>query len=708
MTRTTSIRHSTAVLLLLSLTACSEEGAPLFSFQLPPSNETNDNQELSNTDDTTNTESIVQAGTDTIELVTVESAMLAAASPTPSTDLTDISINSLPLGLTLENSDPEKVELVETDSPQELQQPNINVETNPTSESESELDTDLAQPTANQSNDSLSTESSETASEDIFSPPLPESGFLDLDTLNESSLFLMQAGFGGSFSEIEYWKGRSASEWVSEQLELPRSRSYVKKIELAYPGNSLPEGRPASKFFWDSMIQGKDELRKRMVYALSQIIVTSDIDIGKIGAIRMAYYMDILDKHAFGNYRDLLYDITYSPAMAHYLTYYRNRKANPKTRREPDENYARELMQLFTIGLVELNTDGTEKLDDAGNTIETYNNDDVIGLSRVFTGLSLNRPSFYADGPISDNWRPLKLFEEQHSEKEKRFLDVTIPAGTPGTNSINIAIDALFEHPNVAPFIARQLIQRFTQSNPNPDYVARVARAFDTGSFLADDGTIYGVGIRGDMKAMLAAILLDETIHPNNDDTIATTDGKIREPVLRLVHFLRAFNAPSITIPGNDNILNDTSSSEDKLAQHPMRSRSVFNFYRPGFVAPNTLSGKANLTTPELQIVTEGSVVGFLNFVTKLGVQRSKNSEGSTSLIPNYQRALSLADNPEDLVSHLSTLLTAGRLGDFDSIRIEEIVESIRIEEKTEQADRYSRVYAAVVAVMGSKANATH
>ncbi|MBX2839071.1 MAG: DUF1800 domain-containing protein [Gammaproteobacteria bacterium] len=564
-------------------------------------------------------------------------------------------------------------------------------------------------PDESSTDESSTEESSTTSSEEstVVDMTINEDYVTDLDTVEEVSRFFMQAGFGATMPDIESWVGKNASQWMSDQFSKGRGRSYVKGIELAFPGNLTPSGRPASQLFWQSMIKDNDQLRNRMVYALSQIIVASDVDIGKNGSFRMAYYVDLLDKHAFGNYRDLLYDITHSPMMAKYLTYLRNRKANERTGREPDENYAREIMQLFSIGLIQLNLDGTPKLDANGSTIETYTNDDVVGLSRVFTGLSYNRSEFFSKNTIPDEMKALKMFEDQHSEKEKAFLGTVIPAGTSGKDSINIAIDTLFNHPNVAPFIARQLIQRFTESAPSPEYVRRVATAFESGTFLSEDGTAFGSGSRGDLTATIAAILLDASAHIEPAGAADLTAGKVREPVLRFVQMLRAFDAKPVDIISLERSLYDTSSATEKLAQHPMRPRSVFNFYRPGFVAPNSNSGEAGLTTPELQIVNEGSALGFLNFITKYAVQRSKNPGSEPSLVPDYNAAVQLANNPESLVSYLNTLLTGGALSDFDAVRIEEIVNSIVIEEKSEQNDRLSRVYAAVVAVMVNSANAT-
>ena len=217
--------------------------------------------------------------------------------------------------------------------------------------------------------------------------------------------------------------------------------------------------------------------------------------------------------------------------MADFLTYLHNRGDLEHIGHMPDENYAREILQLFSIGLVELNMDGTPRLDTNGRAIETFDNTDIVGLARVFTGITMQGGEFYGfegDGLYS----PIEIFEPYHSPHEKTFLGTTIPAGTPGSQSLTMALDTIFEHPNVAPFVSRQLIQRFSMSNPPPAYVESVAMAFETGSYTATDGTRFGTGRRGDLQATLAAILLDSRLR-QPENSLGATDGKIREPVLR-------------------------------------------------------------------------------------------------------------------------------------------------------------------------------
>ncbi|MEM9054839.1 MAG: DUF1800 family protein, partial [Pseudomonadota bacterium] len=473
---------------------------------------------------------------------------------------------------------------------------------------------------------------------------------------------------------------------------------------LAQPRDSRGnlERNRVDELYWDHIITANDQVRQRMAFALSQIVVYSDS--AKDDQLMRGYYQDIMIRNAFGNYRDLLEEVTYSPAMGEWLTYLGNRKGDPSKGRMPDENYAREILQLFSIGLIELNLDGTPKLDGQNQQIETYTNDDVIGLARVFTGLSyaggeFNKPP--QDGDI----RQMEMYPEQHSELEKVFLGTTIPAGTPGDESIQLALDTIFEHPNVAPFISRQLIQRFTQSNPSPDYIRNVASAFEAGQFTAENGRQFGTGQRGDLEATLAAVLLEPTIfeEPATNGTI--TSGKVREPILRFAHWARAFDIRGIDA-SNEWALDNTTGVEEGLGQQAFSSPSVFNFYRPGYVAPGTRAGDLDLTVPEFQIVNESSSVGYLNFVTRFAFDESgQRNRDIETYQPDYSDELALVDNPQALVDHLDDLLTGGRMSDAEKADIVDIVETVEIRtnrpENTAE-DREDAVATAVTLVLNS------
>lgn len=486
----------------------------------------------------------------------------------------------------------------------------------------------------------------------------PDPVSLALDNAPTANRFLARSAFGGSAEKIEEAQDLTAFDWLSEQFAMSYTPMVADMVAREVAGEDL-FAREHTFYFWKSAIDGDDQLRQRMIFALSQIIVVSDEDINS--PLAMGNYLDILGRHAFGNYRDLLQDITYSPAMADYLTYLRNKKGDLDTGRMPDENYARELLQLFTLGLTELNMDGTEKLDSFGEPIEIYNNSDITGLARVFTGLTLKGTSFW-NSDDDAFYSPLIMWADHHSDLEKSFLGQTITAGTPGEQSIEQALDHIFDHPNMAPFFARQLIQRFTASSPSPDYIKRVAEAFESGQFTDSAGTVFGTTGRGDLQATLAAILLDEQFF--DDEAATSEDGKLREPVLKFLHWARAFDVGTID-PANQHWLLWNVGRSDRLGQSPFSSKSVFNFYRPGYIAPGSLTGEAGLAAPELQIVNENSVTGFNNFMFNFVFDRTSQIDDTLNgFEPDYSDELLLSDDPEALTEHLNQLLLAGHMGD--------------------------------------------
>ena len=445
-------------------------------------------------------------------------------------------------------------------------------------------------------------------------PPPPVSSNEAFKTQADTSRFLGRATFGATSADITRLTGTDVSDWMQAEFAKPAT-PFLQPLVEAEPDRVLGEEiRILPDQFYDIAIAGDDQLRQRMVLALSEIIVASS-DSGIRGRpLTMAHYVQILSDNAFGNYRDLLEEITYSPAMAFYLTYMTNLKGDPVTGRVPDENYAREILQLFSIGLKELNPDGTDKLDAQGQPIEIYDNSDIQGLAKVFTGMSTQGSDFhiiYQD--FKSSYAPLTFFPKYHSELEKKFLDVTIPAGTPGEESIEMALDGIFAHPNVGPFVSKQLIQRFVTSNPKPAYVGRVSSAFDTGLFSLPDGSSVGTGQRGDLKATLAAILLDE--EALIDPALAPAEyGKIREPVIRLTNWARAFNE---TTPDASDEAIFSYLNYGGIEQSPFNSPSVFNFFRPGYVAPGTSTGDGGYVAPELQITNETTSIGYINFINQ-------------------------------------------------------------------------------------------
>ena len=516
---------------------------------------------------------------------------------------------------------------------------------------------------------------------------------MTLNSAAKAASFLSKTSFGGTPEQIEAAQGELASALLkSEFAKTPRY--ILPDLKAQFEGGQDVDNRAHASAFWNAMIEGDDQLRQRMVFALSQIVVISDNPMGN-KPLTNAQYIDTLSKHAFGNYRDLLKEITYTPAMARYLTFLRNRKGDERTSRMPDENYAREFLQLFTTGLVELNMDGTQKLS-GGKPVEIFDNEDIVGLAKVFTGLSYKGTGFWeadADGEYSR----LVMYQDKHSELEKNFMGKTIAAGTSGDDAIDQAIDHIFEHPNVAPFISRQLIQRFTSSSPTPAYVRRVAGAFETGRYTSIDEKQFGTGTRGDLEATLAAILLDEQFY---DGRSSVQDGKVREPVLRFIHWARAFDVGNV-MAENEWWLLYNAGSNTRLGQQPFQSPSVFNFYRPGFVAPGSASGAAGLTAPELQTVNEGSAIGYANFMLQFVFNTSPmRNDTIDSFVPDYTDEVALADKPADLADHLDNLLLGGRMSPQTKDRIVSVLNEIPIGETAAEAEEDKLTRAAVAVYM--------
>jgi uncharacterized protein (DUF1800 family) len=394
----------------------------------------------------------------------------------------------------------------------------------------------------------------------------------------------------------------------------------------------------ADHMIWQQLMTGGDEMRKRVALAWTEILVvsTSAID-GEAPSFAMAAYWDLLNQHVFGNFRTLLGEITLNPAMGRFLNTLNNLKEDASKGRYPDENYAREVMQLFTIGLHQLNRDGTLKLS-GGKPIETYNQNTVSNLARVFTGYRLDTTGHVRPSNPLQTRNPMRLDDARHSKLDVNFLGTTIAGNTPGPQKLKLALDALFAHPNVAPFICKQLIQRLVTSNPSSAYVDRVAAVFENN----------GAGVRGDLKATTQAILLDS--EARQDPTRQGPSwGKVREPMVRMAQWARTFGVTSKT--GNWEMWD----ASDNLGQSPLRSESVFNFFRPGYVPPKTAIASAGLAAPEFQIVNESTLASTINATRAYLL-------GWTDAQCSYSQHLALAADPAQLVAQLNLTLTANQL----------------------------------------------
>jgi uncharacterized protein (DUF1800 family) len=460
--------------------------------------------------------------------------------------------------------------------------------------------------------------------------------------------------------EIQTVANIGPAAWVDQQFNTAPIDSHWQYVMVRNgpPGCAVCDAahiNAVMESFWYQAVRGPDQLRQRTALALSEIFVVSDIN-SAITEEKAAHasYLDMLSRNAFGNFRQLLEQVATHPAMGHYLSHFRNQREDAATGRIPDENFAREVMQLFTIGLWQLNQDGTRRRDANGNFIPTYGQDDVAGLARVFTGWSWNGPDksearwhgWIPVVPAPRNWgEQMQNYPNFHSLSEKRFLGVTVPANTSGEASLRIALDTLFNHPNVGPFIGRQLIQRFVTSNPSAAYVNRVAGAFNNN----------GSGVRGDMRAVLRAVLLDPEAR-NSSLANEATWGKLREPMVRFGSWMRAFNARSQIDAYRVWNLEDNVSS---LGQNPLRAPSVFNWFRPDYAPPGEVMSR-NLVAPEFQITHETTATGYANFVVNT-VQRGYGWH-SAAVVGNYAPEIALANNPAALMDRLNLLLTAGRM----------------------------------------------
>jgi uncharacterized protein (DUF1800 family) len=530
---------------------------------------------------------------------------------------------------------------------------------------------------------------------------VPQSAY-PLPDDNEAVRFLNQASFGANDAEIAKARQYGYSAILEDQFFMPSPRTHEGYVNAV--GASTLGDEHVMHTFWREAAIGQDQLKRRVAFALSQIFVISLQDANLQNFRRgVASYLDMLTRNAFGNYRQLLQEVTLHPMMGLYLSHLRNRKEDPATNRVPDQNYAREVMQLFSIGLYQLNLDGTLVLGGTGQPIETYGPDDIIGLSRVFTGFSwagcpsTSTSCFNGSGTQSANREvlPMQAFPQFHSTSEKSFLGTTIAASTASDplGDLNRALDVIASHPNVGPFIGRQLIQRLVTSNPSAAYVRRVAQAFNTGTYQSGAYTV-GTGQRGDLKATVAAILLDVEAR-----TVPTSDpGKTREPVLTLAQWMRAFGARSAS--GNF-LIGTTDNPSTSLSQSPMRSPTVFNFYRPGYVPPNTAIAAAGLVAPELQIANEVSVVGYSNFMRSI-VQNGVGSNSPRDVQPNYAAEIALAHDANLLVDRVSLLLTAGSMSAGTRNLIVTAVNSVPYPGSNEATARLNRARLAVFFTLSS------
>jgi uncharacterized protein (DUF1800 family) len=531
----------------------------------------------------------------------------------------------------------------------------------------------------------------------------------------EAARFLQQAQFSSTVAEIaELRQGGSYAQWLNRQFDAVQGQTGWDWLEMRGYGQMDLNGYYGSTYqadfmLWNQLMSGGDMMRKRMALALSEVFVVSmQSAVFNWVSHTFAHYWDTLVKNAFGNFRQLLEDVTLHPAMGYYLNTKGNQKENPSTGRLPDENHAREIMQLFTIGLYELNLDGTEKRDADNNLIETYTQSDVSNLARVFTGYDYDFSDGLRIAVTGHSWsieskefarKPMALNASKHSTLAATFLGVTIPANTPGPAALKTVLDTLFNHPNTGPFFARQMIQRLVTSNPSPAYVARVATKFNDN----------GAGVRGDLRAVWAAILLDEEARGAQTLTDLRS-GKLREPMLRLIQWARSFGVTSAA--GSWKIF-DTTHMDYKLGQSPLRSPSVFNYFRPGFIPPGTVMAIEHTPAPEFQMVSEVSVGVYLNYmqgVIRYGIycpspsvpEAAYSGTRLPDVMPNYAQEQALVTDAAALVAHLGLVLCAGALSAQTQTLIVNALNATPVTAASTDTVKLERICVAVLLIMAS------
>lgn len=511
-------------------------------------------------------------------------------------------------------------------------------------------------------------------------PSLPLKGSPTYFAATEAVRFLAQTSFGATAKDIERVINLGKSAWLDEQFAKPQTYhlqlldARFEEIGLvAIPEQDLDtEGYlrelQRSDIWWEVALWGDDQLRQRVAYSLSQILVISGVSDALFNDSRgIANYQDLLATHAFGNYRELLSAVTLNPMMGEYLSMVRNEKADSTRNIRPDENYARELMQLFTIGLVQLNLDGSVKLDAQNNPIPTYDQTTVKELARVFTGWNMATITQWWEWTQSgaSETLPMKAFDNYHDFGAKTlFGDHTIAANKTPAADIEAALDIIFAHDNIAPFISKQLIQRLVTSNPSPAYVERVATIFNNN----------GQGVKGDMKAVITAIVLD-TEAQQGHTTAPETFGKLREPILKMSHLWRAFKGTGMRTRLESGAITAPRirflHTDSVLGQRPFGSFSVFNFYRPDYQHSGAIKN-ANLLAPEFQILTESMIMASASTLSNAIFWRDTEHEWLEPIIEGYwgmysprlhlQSERELTANPAALLERLNLLLMAGQM----------------------------------------------
>ncbi len=480
----------------------------------------------------------------------------------------------------------------------------------------------------------------------------------------EAARFLAQGTFGPSMSDVEHIQSVGYEAWIDEQVSIAPSYHAILQEGAHQNRNAVRITAWMRAVLW-----GEDQLRQRLAYALSEILIVSQNE-GELIRYQdsLINYYDQLVTHGLGNYRDLLGVVSLNPVMAEYLSFSGNAKSEGAEK--VDENYARELLQLFTIGIHKLNLDGTLYQDELGNPVANYTQDTVEDLAKVFTGWCYKDPdqNKFCNLHARNLMDPLEPWEKYHDTSTKiLFGDQTIPAGQTAQEDMDAALDIIFAHPNVAPYISKLLIQRLVTSNPTPSYVARVAAIFNDN----------GIGVKGDLTAVAKAILLDDEARTGHL-TAADSFGKMREPITRMTHFWRALDVQVMT-----DILVFYYLQED-IGQAPLTAPSVFNFY-PADFTPEGLSD-FDLIAPEAKFNDESSITTLMNYfwghiyegIYENTTQDSAKRWRLYSQYQPYVDVLPLENGVALIIERINTLFTYGQMSTGLQQAITDLIEDMR------------------------------
>ena len=478
-------------------------------------------------------------------------------------------------------------------------------------------------------------------------------------TAADAARLLDQATFGVRASDVAYVQSNGIAAYLAAEFTVPMSQytgyTYTPHTapldchtHAATPtdASSIWQRDQYTNFqvqrdFFAHALHNPDQLRQRVAFALSHIFVVSGIDINE--AYGMAGYQNILLRDAFGNFRTLLQDVTLSPAMGEMLSMANNAKSSAAHGTAPNENYAREIMQLFSIGLFKLNPDGTQTTNAAGAPIPTYDESTIEALSAALTGWTFAPLPGAASqwmNPINYS-APMVPFASWHEPGSKVLLNgLTVPAGQTPAQDLTMALDNIFNHPNVGPFIGKQLIQHLVTSNPSPAYVARISAVFANN----------GAGVRGDLGAVVKAILTD--VEARGDAPVATDFGHLRDPVLFVTGVLRSLGGYSDGVYPLRAAL-----TMGEYLWHPL---TVFDFYPPSFQIPGT-----PLLGPQFGLEDSSTSLQRANFVSQLitqgGIAADPTVAGSTGTAVDMT-ALNSIPTVAAAVAQMNTILMHGSL----------------------------------------------